>query len=263
MASLTRMTLPVNGFEMRLLRGGEGAPLLYLHGAGGAPAVMEFMELLADRFEVIVPEHPGFGASEDPGWFDNIHDLAYYYLDALEVLGLEDVHLVGNSLGGWIALEVAVRNTSRLKSLTLVGAAGIDLDDVPRSDMFMWTFAELARHCFHDPALAEKAAALAEEATPEQLEVQLKNQRTVAKVAWAPRWYDPHLDKWLHRIDVPTHVIWAADDRILDVAYAEAFADAIAGAHVTIVPECGHLIHAEKPAEFSRVVSDFIEGLAP
>ena len=116
---LTRMTLPVNGFEMRLLRGGEGAPLLYLHGAGGAPVVIEFMELLAERFEVMVPEHPGFGASEDPGWFDNIHDLAYYYLDALETLGLEDVHLVGNSLGGWIALEMAVRNTSRLNSLTL------------------------------------------------------------------------------------------------------------------------------------------------
>ena len=263
MASLTRMTLPVNGYEMRMLRGGEGAPLLYLHGAGGAPVVMEFMELLAERFEVIVPEHPGFGDSEDPEWFDNIHDVAYYYLGALQALGLAEVHLVGQSLGGWIALEMAVRNTSHLKSLTLAGAAGIDLDDVSRPDTFMWSSAELARHCFHDPALGEKAAALVDEATPEQLEVQLKNQRTVAKIAWAPRWYDPHLAKWLHRIDVPTHVLWAAEDRILDVAYAEAFAAAIGKARVTIVPDCGHLIHAEKPAEFSRAIIEFVEGLAP
>ena len=156
MASLTRVTLPVNGYEMRMLRGGEGAPLLYLHGAGGAPAVMEFMELLAERFEVIVPEHPGFGASQDPEWFDDIHDLAYYYLDALRGLGFSEVHLVGQSLGGWIALEMAVRDTSRLKSLTLAGAAGLDLDDVPRPDTFMWSPAELARQCFHDPALGGK-----------------------------------------------------------------------------------------------------------
>jgi len=262
MVSLTRMTLQVKGYEMRMLRGGKGTPLLYLHGAGGAPVVMEFMELLAERFEVIVPEHPGFGESEDPEWFDNIHDVAYYYLDALEALGLAEVHLVGQSLGGWIALEMAVRNTSHLKSLTLAGAAGIDLDDVPRPDTFMWSAAELVRHCFHDPALGEEAAALVDQATPEQLEVQLKNQRAVAKIAWAPRWYDPHLAKWLHRIDVPTHVLWAADDRILDVVYAEAFAAAIGKAHVTIVPDCGHLIQAEKPAEFSCAIIEFLEGLA-
>lgn len=262
MASLARTTMPVNGFAANMLRGGSGPALLYLHGAGGAPAVMPFMERLAERFELIVPEHPGFGASADPDWFDNIHDLAYYYLDLLERLDMGAVHLVGMSLGGWIALEIAVRNTSRLKSLTLVGAAGIDREGVPRLDTFMATPAELARRCFHDPALQVKAAAQIEGATPEEIEVQLKNQRTVAKVAWAPRWYDPHLEKWLHRIDVPTHVVWAADDQVFGVGYADVFAELITNARVTIVPECGHLIPFEKPVEFARIVSEFVEGLA-
>lgn len=261
MPALTPTTMTVDGHAARLLRGGSGPALLYLHGAGGAAAPQPFMERLAERFDVIVPEHPGFGESAEPAWFDTIHDLAYYYLDLIERLGLDGVHLVGASLGGWIALEVAVRNTSRLASLTLAGAAGIDREDIPRLDTFMLTAPELARRCFFAPALKDKAAAEAEGAMGAELEVRLKNQRTVAKIAWAPRWYDPHLEKWLHRIDVPTHVIWAENDEVFGVGYARAFAGLVTGARVTIVPACGHLIHVEKPDAFAAAVAGFIERL--
>ena len=128
--AFTQRFIEVDGCRISLRRGGSGEPLLYLHGANGVPAVLPFMEKLAERFDVLVPEHPGFGASGEPEWLENIHDLAYFYLDVLESLDLRGVHLVGSSLGGWLALEMAVRDASRLKSLLLVGPAGISVPGV-------------------------------------------------------------------------------------------------------------------------------------
>src|SRR5438477_255650 len=151
--------IEVDGCRLNLRRGGSGEPLLYLHGASGAPAVLPFMEKLAQRFDVLVPEHPGFGASDEPGWLENMHDLAYFYLDVLESLELRGLHLVGSSLGGWLALEMAVRDASRLKSLLLVGPAGISAPGVKPGDIFLWSPEELARNLFFDPALAEEMLA--------------------------------------------------------------------------------------------------------
>src|SRR5437867_12672494 len=103
----------VDGCKLNLRRGGPGEPLLYLHEAGGAPAVLPFMEKLAERFDVLVPEHPGFGASDEPEWLENMHDLAYFYLDVLKRIELRGVHLVGVARGGWLAVEVAVGGGSR------------------------------------------------------------------------------------------------------------------------------------------------------
>src|SRR5262244_4315200 len=102
----TRLTL--RGCTVGLMRAGAGSPLLVLHGASGAGAWLPFMAALAERHDVIVPEHPGYGASDTPDWLDSIHDLAYFYLDFLRELDLDQVHLVGISIGGWIAAEVAV-----------------------------------------------------------------------------------------------------------------------------------------------------------
>ena len=126
--------LTVRGCNIGLMRGGAGRPLLFLHGGERRGPWLPFMADLAARHDVIVPEHPGFGASDTPDWLDNIHDLAYFYLDFLDQLDLDGVDLVGFSLGGWIAAELAVRNTRRLASLTLVGAAGIHVPGVPQVD---------------------------------------------------------------------------------------------------------------------------------
>src|SRR3954447_22516055 len=126
-------TITVAGAAIRLFRGRpdgapaaeNAAPVVFLHGAGGHTGWMAFLDELAGRFSVFAPEHPGFGGSDDPPWLDDIADLAYFHLDLLQALGLERVHLIGTSLGGWVAAEMAVRNTARLASLTLVGAVGI------------------------------------------------------------------------------------------------------------------------------------------
>src|SRR5205814_6804775 len=128
--------IAVNGCNIALMRGGTGAPMLILHGASGAGAWRPFMAALSEKFDVIVPEHPGFGASDAPDWLDTVHDLAYFYLDVLDQLDLTRVHLVGVSLGGWIAAELAIRSTQRLSSLTLVDAAGIHVPGVEQIDTF-------------------------------------------------------------------------------------------------------------------------------
>ena len=132
-ADYSTTAVTVGGCRIRLMRGGSGEPLLYLHGASGANW-LPFLQKLAKNFDVIAPEHPGFGESDSPAWLDNIHDLAYFYLDALDALELSGVHLVGNSLGGWIAAEMAVRSTQRLASLTLAGSAGLYVPGVSQVD---------------------------------------------------------------------------------------------------------------------------------
>ena len=247
--------IDVDGCKLNLRRGGSGEPLLYLHDAGGAPAVLPFMEKLAERFDVLVPEHPGFGASDEPGWLENMHDLAYFYLDVLESLELRGVHLVGSSLGGWLALEMAVRDASRLKSLVLVGPAGISVPGVSPGDVFLWSPEELTRNLFFDPALAEKM--LAQPMTPELLDVSLKNRHTVARLGWEPRMHDPFLRKWLHRVNVPVKIVWGEADKILPVAYAGEFKKLMPAAEVEIIPRCGHLPQAERPEEFCDIVMRF------
>src|SRR5579863_1789729 len=147
-------TLTVAGAKIRLFRGGAGTPLVFLHGAGGHTGWMAFLEELATRFEVFAPEHPGFGQSDDPPWLDEIADLAYFHLDLLEALGLERVHLMGTSLGGWVAAEMAVRSTARLASLTLIGAVGITAGGEPMPDIFRMPEAENLRRYYADPERA-------------------------------------------------------------------------------------------------------------
>ena len=247
--------IEVDGCRLNLRRGGSGTPLLYLHGASGAPAVMPFMEKLARRYDVLVPEHPGFGLSDEPAWLENIHDLAYFYLDLLRALDLRHVHVVGSSLGGWLALEMAVRDTSRIDSLLLVGPAGISVPGIRPGDLFLWSPEELVRNLFFDQRLAEQR--LAEPMTPELLDVALKNRHTFARLGWEPRLHDPFLHKWLHRIGVPVKIVWGENDRVLPAAYAQEFQKLMPGASVEIVRRCGHLPQAEKPDAFCEIVFGF------
>ena len=249
----TRLT--VAGCTVPVMRKGRGAPLLILHGAGGAGTWLPYMDKLAAAFDVIVPEHPGFGGSDMPDWLDTIHDLTYYYMDFLEQLDLEGVHLVGLSLGGWLAAELAVRNTSRLASLTLVGSAGIYVKDVPQIDTFLRGDEQRIRDFFYDQTLAETV--IARTLTPELEDINLKNRLTTAKLVWQPRGYDPHLHKWLHRIDVPTLLLWGEADRLYPKEYAEAFRRLIPGSRAVVFPECGHIPTIEKADDFVAEVVRF------
>jgi pimeloyl-ACP methyl ester carboxylesterase len=248
-------TIEVDGCRTHLRRGGAGQPLLFLHGASGAPVVLPFMEKLAGRFDVLVPEHPGYGKSDEPEWLENIHDMAFFYLDFLEKLHLEKVVVVGSSMGGWIAMEMAVRSTSRIASMVLVGPAGIAAPGVRPADIFLMAPEELIKSLFFDEKLA--AARLAEPVTPETIDVALKNRHTTARLAWEPRLHDPFLPKWLHRIDVPVKIVWGAEDRILPVGFLKEYKRLLPKAEIEIFKDCGHLPHAEKAEQFCDSVIRF------
>jgi pimeloyl-ACP methyl ester carboxylesterase len=227
MADHSISTIAIRDCRIRLMRGGAGAPLLFLHGGGGVGIWLPCMARLAKKFDVIAPEHPGFGASDTPPWLDTVGDLANFYLDFLDQLDLSGVHLIGSSLGGWIAAEAAVRNATRLASLTLVGAAGIHLNDVAQVDTFLSNEEQRIRDLFHDQLLAE--AVIVGSQRPE--------------------------------LEVPTLLIWGDHDRVFPKDYAFAFQGLIPGAKVVVMADCGHLPHVEKGDAFAAELEAFIGAM--
>ena len=248
--------MTLNGCDISLMQGGDGPPVMFLHGAGGAGVWLPFMENLSQNHAVIVPDHPGYGRSSTPDWLDELTDLAFHYLDFLEVRDLSGVHVIGSSLGGWIAAEMAIRDPSRMASLTLAAAAGIHVDGVAKGDLFLWTPEERIRNLFHDPALAE--ARLAVTPTEEEIDIGLKNEFATANLAWSPRFYNPQLRKWIHRIKLPTQIIWGDDDHIFPAEYAAAWHELIPGSCLEIFADCGHLPHVENPDAFVATFNRFI-----
>ncbi len=246
----------VHGSTLSYREAGVGPPLLFLHGAGGAESALPFLLPFAEDHRVIVPDHPGFGRSPDPRWLENIHDAAYAYLDFLDALDLQGVHVVGTSLGGWLAMEIAIRNRTRLASLTIVAAAGIRPGDIPTGDLFMWSPQDRVRNLVASASFAAKILALPQ--TPEQAEVALRNHLTTARLASEPRFCDPHLEKWLHRLALPTHVIWGDQDRLFPLAYGRKLAGLIPNARFTVIEDCGHLPQIEQPDRLADLVRETI-----
>jgi pimeloyl-ACP methyl ester carboxylesterase len=148
-----------------------------------------------------------------------------------------------------------------LNSLTLSAPAGIHVKGLSKGDIFLWSAAETVRNLVHDPALAEKM--LAQPPTEAQQFAEMKNRLTMAKLAWQPRLYNPHLAKWLHRIGVPTLILWGDDDKIIPAGYGPAFRDLIPGARLETIANCGHLPHIERMEEWTDRISGFIAGVAP
>ena len=239
----------VDRCRTHLRRAGKGEPLLFLHGASGAPVIMPFMEKLAQRFDVLVPQHPGWGRSDEPAWLENIHDLAYFYLDFLKQLDLRNVTVVGSSMGRWIAMEMAVRDTARMKSLVLVSPAGVAAPGVQPADIFLMAPEELIRNLFVDEKLVQ-----ARLSAPVDVDESLKNRHATARLAWEPRLHDPFLPKWLHRIDVPVKIVWGKQDRILPVGILDELKRLMPKAETLVLENCGHLPHAEKVDEFVQFV---------
>ena len=252
----------VRGAKLWLRRDGAGEPLLFLHSVQGLPGWTEALARLAEHFTVIAPDHPGFGHSDTPDWVDDVGDLAFFYLDLLQALANGRVHVVGHSLGGWIAMEMAIRSTAQIQSLTLVDAAGISVNGAKRGDMFIGSPAETGKLLF---AGADAATRWAEgwQASDELKEIYDKNRAAAAKYTWQPRLHDPRLAKWLHRIDVPTHIIWGEADWLIPRAHGEALQQLIAGATLTRLAGIGHLCDIEAPVEFADAVIPFIAGLKP
>lgn len=256
----TEEFLQVRDTKVHLLRGGRGQPLVILHGAGGGLGWLPFHELMARRFTMLAPVHPGFGASDDPVWLEGVDDLVLFYLDFLDALGLKRVHLLGTSLGGWIAAELAVSHQDRLKSLILVDAAGIHVPGAEMADLFMMDPLTRAKTVYHNPAVL--AEVLAVQPTPEMLQVELRHRVTVAKLAWDPYFYNPKLQRRLGRISVPTLILWGRHDRLIPSAVGQAYAEAIPGSRLVLIEEAGHAPLREAPEACAQAITEFLRARA-
>jgi pimeloyl-ACP methyl ester carboxylesterase len=238
--------------------GDEGPTVMFLHGADGH-TWPPFLDELKRRFRVVAPQHPGFGTSVMPEWLDNIYDVALFYLEFLKVQKLERVHLIGHDMGGWIAAEIAMFDSSRLASLTLVAAPGLHIKGAAKADVFLMSPEEVARASYHTRELGEAEAARV--VSPTGADERLRNRFMAARLGWQPRFYDPLLMKWLSRVDLPAKIIWGRDDQILSTEHAKAFGALLPQASVEIIPDCGHLPHIERPGEFVKTVVNFITGV--
>jgi len=251
-----RQEIRVNGTDVVLFVGGAGDPLLFLHG-GGTVSGFNFAASWAQRFRVYLPYHPGFGESADSAAITSVDDYVLHYLDLMDHLALDAVHLVGLSLGGWIAATLAAQSGHRVKKLVLVGPAGLRVPAHPTTDIFRLKPEEVPAHLVHD--LAVLAPYVPEANTPEFLEFVVNDfheMSSLARVLWE-RPYDPKLGRWLHRIAVPTLLLYGEHDRITPVQQAAAWAALIPHAKVHIVKNAGHLVLDEQ-AEARKAVLDFL-----
>jgi pimeloyl-ACP methyl ester carboxylesterase len=258
--AVSERTLKVRGKSVQLFEGGDGPPVLYLHGAG-TYWWLPGHDRLAARRHVYLPAHPGFGDSTGAEDIEDIEDLVFHTLDVLDELALERVDVVGLSLGGWCAVELALRQPQRVNRLVLVDAAGLRLRDVPTPDLFLATPAESRELLFADPKGPIAMAAIPDTPpAPEKMVYILRGREAAARLLWNPHVRYRKLMSRLDRVKRPTLVVWGAQDRLFPLPYGEAFARGIPGAKLVTIDRCGHLPPVEQPERFAEAVLDFLNA---
>jgi pimeloyl-ACP methyl ester carboxylesterase len=245
-------TITVRGRQIRLWRGGTGQPLLYLHDTF-CLTWLPVHDRLAAHYEVIYPLHPGCPGSDGFEDIDSMEDLVFHYLDLCAALHLERPVLLGTSLGGWLAAEWAVRYADRLRGIILVDALGLRVPEAPTADVLRLDAAQMRAVVFAAPT-----SPLAQELVPDvppatALTVLLQARQVLARFAWQfPD--NPKLARYLYRITTPTLIVWGEQDGVVSTAHARAYQAGITGAELLVLPQCGHLPHAEQPEAFAHTV---------
>ena len=251
--------LTVHGVQLEVVERGQGRPILFLHGEEGLDPKGSCLDLLAAYGHVIAPSHPGFGHSPEAEHIDTIDDLAYLYLDHLTEQNLREVIVVGCSLGGWIAAEMAVKCTDRLAKLILVAPVGIKVGDRETrdiADIFALSPTEVVCLQYHDPTQGSVDYTTLSD---NELTVLARNRETTALYAWEPYFHNPKLRQRLHRINIPTLLLWGASDRFVTPDYyGVAYRAAIPEARLEIIERAGHFPHVEQPGAFVERVCAFM-----
>jgi pimeloyl-ACP methyl ester carboxylesterase len=250
--------ISIAGVELEMLERGKGAPILYLHGGAGVAMDVPFLDLLAQERRVIAPSHPGFGRSALPDWLDSIDDIAHIYLELMDRLGIDRTDVVGFSIGGWVAAELATKVPERLERLVLIGPVGVktgrpDKLDVP--DVFAMPREKLDALRFHDPA--KNPLDLAKLADDE-LNIVARNSETLALLTWEPYMHNPKLKHRLHRVNVPALFLRGVSDGIVSAEYLERYAALLPQARIGTIAAAGHLPQVEQPKATAAEVLQFL-----
>lgn len=250
--SLFSGTLPVS-----VARAGAGPAYLILHGGAGPGSVAGLAERLAQVGQVVVPTLPGFAGRPRPEWFRRIDDLALALLALVERLELNQVVVVGNSLGGWVGAELALRKSPNIAGLVLLNAVGIDpgLGVPPVVDPTMVPPADRAALSFHDPRKGFGPPTEAQQASFAE------GQKALRVYSGGPEMADPTLRDRLTNLDLPSLVVWGESDRIVTLDYGRAWATSLPGGRLVTVAEAGHFPQIEQPEIVTALIREFADGL--
>jgi len=252
--------IDIDGISIEALVHGAGQPLLYLHGIDHFAPQVPFLHRLGDHFRVVAPRHPGFGKTARPAWMRNVGDIAYLYLDLLDRLALEDAILVGSSFGGWVALEMAVRANARLARLVLIDTLGLKFggrDDVEITDIYALPADEAAARTFADPAKAPDYATY-DDAGMEEV---ARDREAAVLYGWRPYMHNPSLRHWLHRVKMPSLVIWGEQDRIVAPSYGAHLTQRLQNARFLPIANAGHYPMIEQLDAVCIAVTNFAQSV--
>jgi pimeloyl-ACP methyl ester carboxylesterase len=262
-----KITHPIAGgrFSVETWEYGQGEPVLYLHGAGGLTGFEPFLEELGKDFHVIAPHLPGFGESTGAELIEDVIDAALFYHQLMDDLGIPATHIMGHSMGGMLAAEVAALDTHRAKRLVLVGSAGFWNDAHPIPDVFALDLSELGGYLFHDPESPFAKMFLSIPQDMQQLAdmyvERVKRFSTASKFLWPIP--DRGLKKRVYRISAPTLLVWGETDRLIPPAYIDEFTSRIQNARVEIIKGAGHMLPYEQSESFVKAVRKFLESDRP
>ena len=245
-----------------MFSGGSGPPLLYLHGAGGNAGWQGFHEALSQKYTVYVPSLPGFNGTPRPEWVSTIPDVAHFTLRMGQTLGLNDYILMGSSMGGWLAAEIAAMGDHNIKGLVLIDPAGIRPKAGEIAEIFMVSGQTRAGMRFHDPSQVANIEELTREMTPEEVATDHANREMASRLCWKPYLHNPNLSHYLAKVQTPALIVWGRQDAIIPVECAALFNEAIPNSRVSIIDNCGHSPQVERPQEFAAAVDGFLSGLS-
>ncbi|MET9887591.1 alpha/beta hydrolase [Streptomyces sp. NPDC006430] len=245
--------------SLTLTEAGTGTPCLVLHGGGGPATVAGLSSHLARTAHTITPVHPGWDGTHRPGWLTGIDDLALAYLHHLQGRGLRDVVVVGSSIGGWIAAEMAVRDTGgTIAGLVLIDPVGVHVEAEPIRDFFALDALGVAEYAWHDSARFYRDP----EVLPAgQVALQRDNVATLRALAGDPYMHDPKLLRRLRSVDVPALLLWGESDRIVTPAYGAVYAEAFGTGRLQIIPEAGHLPQLEQPEATFAAIDGYLREM--
>jgi pimeloyl-ACP methyl ester carboxylesterase len=249
----------IQGLQMEVERRGAGSPLLLLLSEEAAfERDAPFVAELASKHQVIIPQPPGFGRSERPEWVSSPDDISYMYLDLVEKLGLSKVPVVGLSLGGFIAAQMAVKDSSFISKLVMVDSFGVKIGGpFDRDVQDIWTSHpdKVAAWKWADPANGKRDLSAKSE---DELSIVARNIESFARFCWEPYMHDPKLKARLHRVKAPTLFVWGEKDGVVTTAYGKAYSQLVPGAKFVAIANAGHYPHLEQPAATLKEINAFL-----
>ena len=246
----------VSGVKLHVARAGGGSPVVVLHHDIGSPDRLDFYDSLAERFDVLVPHHPGYGKSERPQWLRGVRDVAVMYQWLLSGLGVERPSLIGLGFGGWIAAEMATMAPREFHRLVLVGAMGLKPPEGDILDQAILSYIDYARAGFHDQQAF--ARVYGDVSTDQLVEWDLCREMSF-RIAWKPYMYNQTLPHLLGGVRAPALVVWGDEDKVVPRSAGERYAALLSKARLEIVRRAGHCVEMEQPEALVALVRPFIE----